>query len=101
LEERNPEFKEAYNFQQSIFCVEQWLDGLTDATAQEFKKWILSKINSSPRICAEALESIALAPPEGPKIWLKRLTRETKNWLKTQKFLCRQSTMTIHDSQYT
>jgi hypothetical protein len=81
--------------------VDQWLDGLTDATAQEFKNWIFSKINSSPRICAEAAKSMALAPPGAPKIWLKRLSKGTKNWINTQKYLCRQSTMTIHDSQYT
>jgi hypothetical protein len=100
FEERDPGLTAAHNFEYFGPCIDKWLDGLSNATAQVFKKWIHSKINASSRICAEAIKTIDLAPSAGRKLWLKKLKKETKDWLNTGKWVCRQSMMTTHDSQY-
>lgn len=103
MEERYPvmSLQHTTNSNGYVEIVKRWLDGLCNSTAQKFKGWMLEKIGSIPKIKSEGCKLILLSAPATPKkIWIKKLSRATKNWIAQYPYIARWSAMTSDDEAY-
>ena len=100
LEERDPEPAKEWSSDGCMDLVTRWLDGLSNQTAQVFKRSIIEKIENIQNTRLKAKNLLDLAQKVGPKFWIKRLSALTIKWIAQYPILARWSIMSYDDNTY-